>query len=184
MTLSEQKTSDLYYYYLENGFKNSVISIVNSLGISNKTFFNRYGNKNNSIRLAFKYWFKVLENRWFEIQKHCNNAIEELVMFMYTTKKTMTDEHYYYGFIQQDRKFLEDETFFKNTLISILDKGKQKFYIHDTLDVDTYSDFLLNNLFLIDVDEEKRPEMLKYVLYAALTERGMEILDETPFGNH
>ncbi len=184
MTLSGQKTAILYDFYRENGFSNSIDTIAATLNISKKTFFNRYGSKYNSIVMAFGHWFSILEGRWLEIQGHCNNAVEELVMFMYATKKTMVEERHYYDLILKERCFLKNKAFFKDTLITILGKGKQKFYVHDSLDMDMYSDFLLNNLFLIDVEEDKRPEMLRYVLSAALTERGMEILSETPFGSH
>ena len=109
MTLSGQKTAILYDFYRENGFSNSIDTIAATLNISKKTFFNRYGSKYNSIVMAFGHWFSILEGRWLEIQGHCNNAVEELVMFMYATKKTMVEERHYYDLILKERCFLKNK---------------------------------------------------------------------------
>jgi hypothetical protein len=63
----------------------------------------------------------------------------------------------------------------------VLQRGKQCFHIQEELNEETYIRFLLNNLFLIDVEEDHRPDILRYILQPALTERGMELFLETPF---
>ena len=73
------------------------------------------------------------------------------------------------------------DSFFYSVMRSVLDQGKRCFHVQDNLNVETYIQFVLNNLFLIDVEEDKRPDVLRYVLLPALTERGMELFMETPF---
>jgi hypothetical protein len=62
-----------------------------------------------------------------------------------------------------------------------LEKGKKCFHVKENLNTDAYTPFILNNMFLIDFEKDKRRETLKFILNAALTERGMELFMETPF---
>ena len=59
--------------------------------------------------------------------------------------------------------------------------GKKCFHIHEHLNNQTYITFVLNNMFLIDSEHYNKSEVLKYVLLPALTERGVELFNETPF---
>ena len=55
MSLSDAKIRELFEYYSENGFQQPTEKIVAKLNICHKTFFNRYGNKANSIEIAWQY---------------------------------------------------------------------------------------------------------------------------------
>lgn len=184
MGITEKKKKELYNFYLENGFNHSVSTISKALSISDKTFFNRYVNKSSSVEIAWDYWQELIARKWTEVRLNCNNAIEELVVFLYVIKQSKAEETHYYYYSLKNSKFLHNDSFFKKTIKSIILRCKQKFYVHEHLNSDIFTDFLLNNIFFIDAEIDKRPEFLEYVLSAALTERGRELFKETPFANH
>lgn len=181
MSLSEQKKIALYHFYLKNGFDNSIHVIANGLNISDKTFFNRYIDKENSVKIAFDYWQEICKKRWEDIKKHCNNEIEELLMFLFTIDKTRSTEPTFYNYTRNNKKFLDKHSFIFSEIFNTLLNGTRKFYIREKLNLELFTSFVLNNIFLIEVDLDNRAEVLKFILHAALTERGFEILNETPF---
>ena len=181
MSLSDAKKKDLFDYYSQNGFQQPTEKIANQLNICHKTFFNRYGNKLNSIEIAWQYWQNVCREKWHTLMAHCNHSIEALVMTLYSIYDTRFDEPHYYKLTQTHRKYLDPNSFFYSAIRTILDKGKKCFHIQENLNTETYITFLLNNVFLIDIEEEKRPEIIKFIIFPALTERGLELFMETPF---
>ena len=181
MSLSEYKIKVLYDYYSANGFQQSTDDVAKKLNICHKTFFNRYGNKAMSIEIAWQYWQEQCRKKWFDLMQHCNHSVEALTMTLFNIHEKSRTEPYYYAFTRDNRKYLQHDSFFYTSIKTVLQRGKQCFHVHENLNMDTYIHFLLNNLFLIDVEEEKRPDVLHFVLSPALTERGMELFLETPF---
>lgn len=155
--------------------------IANSLRICHKTFFNRYGNKAKSVEIAWQYWQKICREKWISLMQHCNHSVEALVVTLYHFRSMNQEEPHFYEFTRDKRRYLDTDSFFYISLKSVLERGKQCFHIHEKLNEETYIQFLLNNLFLIDVEEERRRDVLRFVLLPALTERGMELFMETPF---
>ena len=113
--------------------------------------------------------------------EHCNHSVEALTVTLYHIRAMSHEQPHYYEFTRENRKYLDHSSFFFTSIRQVLEKGKQFFHIQENLNVETYATFLLNNLFLIDTEEDKRPDVLRYVLQPALTERGMELFLETPF---
>lgn len=181
MPLSDKKQKVIFDYYSENGFRHSTEQIVQELDICHKTFFNRYGSKANSIEIAWQYWQTVCLKKWEDLMEHCNHSIEELTMTLYVIYKLRFEHPHYYDYTRSHRKYLETDSFFYSSIQKVLEKGKQCFHIHENLNIKAYITFLLNNMFLIDSEHFNKPEVLKYVLNPALTERGMELFMETPF---
>ena len=181
MPLSDTKKRELFDYYSENGFEQPTEKIAESLNICHKTFFNRYGNKSNSIEIAWQYWQGVCRKKWNTLIQHCNHSVEALTMTLYQIKDIRHEQPHYYQFTLKNRKYLEQDSFFFTAIRTILEEGKQCFHIYDDLNIETYTAFLLNNLFLIDAEEESRPDLTRYVLLPALTERGIDLFMETPF---
>ena len=181
MSLSDSKKQVLFDYYSENGFGHSTEQIVNKMHICHKTFFNRYGSKSKSIEIAWHYWQRQCKEKWNAMIAHCNHSIEELTMTLYDILEYREGEPHYYKYTRDSRKYLEKDSFFYSAIHAILEKGKQCFHIQENLDFEVYITFLLNNLFLIETDPDKRPAILRYILAPALTERGLELFMETPF---
>jgi hypothetical protein len=181
MSLSDAKIRDLFEYYSENGFQQPTEKIVAKLGICHKTFFNRYGNKANSIEIAWQYWQSQCRKKWVKLMNHCNHSVEALSVTLYHFRSMSHEEPYYYEFTRDNRRYLDRSSFFYSAMQTVLQRGKQCFHIQEELNEETYIRFLLNNLFLIDVEEDHRPDILRYILQPALTERGMELFMETPF---
>lgn len=180
MSLSDNKKQELFNYYSENGFQNSTEEIVRKMHICHKTFFNRYGNKSHSVEIAWQYWQQMCQRKWEQMAGHCNHSIEMLIMTLYNMGRSRCEEPHFFKYTRDSRKFLEKDSFFYSTLNSILDEGKQCFHINEMLNNDVYVTFLLNNLFLMDVNRDQYPDMLRYVLTPALTERGMDLFNEMP----
>lgn len=181
MPLSEKKKQVLFNYYSKNGFQNSTEQIVKELNICHKTFFNRYGTKANSIEISWKHWQNICREKWQNILDNCNHSVEELTMTIYQIVRTRYEEPHYYAFTKEKRKYLERDSIFYSLIYSVLEKGKHCFHIHEDLDLETYTPYLLNNLFLIDSDKDQKPQIMRYLLHPALTERGMDLFMETPF---
>jgi len=181
MSLSESKIRILYNYYSENGLLQPTDHIAQKLEICHKTFFNRYGNKAKSIEIAWQYWQEQSRKKWSGLMEHCNHSIEALTMTLYNINETIHNDRYFYEYTRTNRMFLRPDSYFYTSIKTVLQQGVQCFHIQENLDLDTYTQFLLNNIFLIEVDEDKRPEILRYILSPALTERGMELFLETPF---
>jgi hypothetical protein len=102
-------------------------------------------------------------------------------MTIYQIVRTRYEEPHYYAFTKEKRKYLERDSIFYSLIYSVLEKGKHCFHIHEDLDLETYTPYLLNNLFLIDSDKDQKPQIMRYLLHPALTERGMDLFMETPF---
>lgn len=180
MSLPDKKQKAIFEYYSENGFNHSTEEIVQELDICHKTFFNRYGSKANSINIAWKYWQTVCLAKWSALMEHCNHSVEELAMTLFSIEQTQNTEPHYYNYTRESRKYLEQDSFFYKALNTILEKGKQCLHIHTHLDLDLYIAFLLNNIFLINTEQDKKSDVLRYILHPALTERGMELYNELP----
>lgn len=181
MSLSELKKRELFEYYSKNGFDQATGKIVDGLDICHKTFFNRYGTKAKSIEIAWQYWQKICRDRWDALMQHCNHSVEAMVVTLYHIRAMSREEPHYYRITRDQRLYLQRDSFFYSVMRSVLEQGKRCFHVQDNLNEETYIQFVLNNLFLIDVAEDKRPDVLRYVLLPALTERGMELFMETPF---
>ncbi len=181
MSLSNSKKKELFEYYSEYGFQNPTEKIVRKLDICHKTFFNRYGNKANSIEIAWQYWQDQSKKKWDTLMMHCNHSVEALTVTLYSIRASYREEPYFFEYTRQNRKYLDPNSFFYTAIRTVLERGQKCFHVHEELNMDTYIVFLLNNLFLIDVEADLRPIVLKYVLSPALTERGMELFMETPF---
>ncbi len=181
MALNERKRKELYDFYAEHGFQNTTEIIVDHLKICHKTFFNRYGSKTRSMEIAWQYWQQICENKWKAVMENCNHSVEELMMTLYSIDKTRFEYPYYHKYTRTNRKYLEQDSFFFRAIRSILEKGKQFFHFQEELDINLYTSYVLNNLFLVDTEYDNRHGILQYLLTPALTERGMELFQETPF---
>jgi hypothetical protein len=181
MALSDNKKRELYEYYSQNGFRQPMDKIAESLEICHKTFFNRYGNKAKSVEIAWEYWQGICKKKWITLMQHCNHSVEALTVTVYHFRSMNREDPHFYELTRDKRLYLDANSFFYTALKAVLERGKQCFHIHEKLNEETYIQFLLNNLFQIDVEEERRPDVLRYVLLPALTERGMELFMETPF---
>ena len=180
MSLSDKKKQEIFEYYSENGFQHSTEQIVNKLNICHKTFFNRYGSKSKSVEIAWEYWQKICYSKWTTLMEYCNHSVEELAMTCFSIEQTRQSEPHYYKYTRDNRKYLETNSFFHKALVTTLKKGIKSFHIIENLNIEVYVAFLLNNIFLVDTEHDKKPYILRYILQPALTERGMELMRELP----
>lgn len=102
-------------------------------------------------------------------------------MTLYNMHEIRFKEPHYYEYTRETHRYLEPDSFFYSAIREVLEHGQQCFHIQEELKLEMYIPFLLNNLFLIDVEVDMRPDVLRYILMPALTDRGMELFFETPF---
>lgn len=102
-------------------------------------------------------------------------------MTMYNILQIQNEEPHYYEYTYKSKKYLETDSIFYELIRSALEKGKRCFHIVSDLDLDIYTPYLLKNLFMIDNQNDDRPQIMRFILHPALTERGMDLYMETPF---
>lgn len=178
MALAKSKTNTLFQYYLQNGFDHTVDEIAIALGVTHKTFFNRYGSKANSIQAARKYWHDLISERFRTKMLQCNHSVEELLFFVLEIQLIRKNEMVFFQFENEVRYFITDETPLKDILESILQKGIRHYHFEESIDRDSYIPFLIQNLCDYLPIAENKVQTIKYLLLPLLTERGQELLEE------
>lgn len=178
MTTSQDKIKVLYKYYLVHGFEHSVDEIAEDLGISRMTFFNRYGSKENAVRMAHDYWYQDMKKRFQEKQFQCNHSVEEILFFVGEIMNMNRVENVYLQYEREHITVLSPKLPYVSILHSIIETGIQKYQFKEDLDIDTYIRFFLYNVSNRPLMHEKQETVVRYILMPLLNERGMDLLSE------
>lgn len=178
MALSKEKKDALFQYYLSKGFDHTVDEMVTELGITHKTFFNRYGSKDESVMVARKYWHSTVSERFMSKVVFCNHSVEELMFFVLEMQYMRQIETVYFEYEYQRHSYITDETPMMDMLRSILQKGVRHYQFDGTLDVEAYAKFFIQSMLDYFPVAENKVLALYYMLSPLLNERGWELLDE------
>ncbi len=176
--LNPQKLEDIFQYYLENGFEHTTDEIVASMGVSRKTFFNRYVSKLQSVEMANAYWFSRVQERFREKILECNHPVEELLMYIWEIHYIRENEQVFFQHGRDMNLFVTEEAPFMSMLASIIQKGIRCYHFQEDINVELYSVYLLQNLSHYTFQNEDRVQIIRYMLLPLLTERGLELLDD------
>ncbi len=176
-SLYQKKIEQLYHYYMAHGFDHSVEMIAEGMGISTKTFFNRYHSKEYSLKLTFDLWMKILAKRIRERLADCNNAVEKLVLFMTEVEAIAAEKTPYYQFAVEHHLMTDVKAPFSKIVIEILQEGKQHYQVWESLDSASFSDFFLFNVFNYVIDRKFDGNLIRYLLVPAMNDRGEELMD-------
>ncbi len=174
----EEKIFDLYQFYLRYGFDHTIDQISNLMGIGRKTFYNRYKNRENSIRMALRFAHQQFVQQYEEKEVYCNHSVEELVLFVYEFQRFAKSNNYYFLYDREHGLFTTDAAPFKSLLESIIEKGRRFYHINESVDLETFFLFFFFSLSNYVIYAQKQAVLLRYILAPLLNERGLELLDE------
>ncbi len=174
----EEKIEDLYTFYLHNGFNHTIEEIADLMGIGRKTFYNRYLNRDNSIRQALQICHRQFVERFTEQRLHCNHSVEELVLFVWEFQRFAQQEKVYFQYDMENGWFYSEDAPFKSIFESVVQKGLRSYHIQEKVDMETYIDYFFVMLSQYAVNGKMSSTVLRYILTPLLNERGMELLDE------
>lgn len=176
-TTYQKKIEEIYQYYMSYGFGHSVEEIAAQMGITKKTFFNRYHSKENSAKLSFDLWMRKLAGRVRERQLACNNVVEALVVFIVEMQAIAVEETSYYTFAAEHNLMMDVKAPFAKIVMEALQAGKQHYQILESLNIPTYTTFFLFNVFHYVMDKKLDGDLVRYLLTPAMNERGMELME-------
>ena len=77
------KLEPILRYYLSEGFSHSMQEVADAVKITKKTLFNRYISKENMELCLIEYWQIQSCERMAQRIEYANNAVEELIMFLF-----------------------------------------------------------------------------------------------------
>lgn len=176
--LNQQKTYDIFHYYLKNGFDHTTDEIVAGMGISRKTFFNRYEGKAQSVEIARQYWHTVIQERFRERSLECNHPVEELLLFVWEMRNIRNTEATFFHYELEHNLFADDDSPFMSILDTLIQKGIRQYHFQEDINIPLYSTFFLHNICVevnLGLNQE---QIIRYLLLPLLTERGMELLND------
>ncbi len=179
--VKEKKLEKLYNYLNENGFELSVEAISQGIGISKKTFFNRYQHRKEMERIIQNYWRDKFKRRFEEKTEHCNNGVEIVLLFIFEILASNKNEH---TFVQQELKtnaFLASNQ--SNNFISIIKNSIENYNtslcFKNEINLDSYAYFLVYNIFYILLTNKQiQIDVIEFLLSPLLTEEGEIMLDD------
>ncbi len=183
MTLTHRKIEDLYLFYAKNGFYHTTNEIAEGMGISRKTFFNRYESKENATNIVIKEWFSRVRQRMEEKIAQSNHAVEALLQFGYELYNIKTKERLFYSFMKDHNLFISKEAPFVDLLADIIRDGISHYQFLEDVDVELYALFFMANYTHYDYADEDRSIIMQFVLSPILTERSYKLLEDVGIGN-
>ena len=178
MTLTKQKIEQLADYYLKHGFNHTTDEIVEGLGISHKTFFNRYETKDKSVELVMDNWFETIRKRFVSKAQDCNHAVEELLQFLYEIHYIDLNEHFFFKHILNHNLFISENAPFLGILRNILHHGISHYQFKEDFNVELYSVFMMNNITHYIYKHEDSGDIVNFLLSPILSTRGKTLLEE------
>lgn len=176
--LSQQKIEAIFQYYLSNGFNHTTDEITLGMGISRKTFFNRYISKAHSNTLAIQHWHSLIQERFREKAVECNHPVEEILLFIWEIHNLKEKEYSFFEYEMQKNLISSNQSPFLSMLGNIIKKGIRRYHFQEDINIELYSQYLMHNLCHYVVHNENKEQLIKYLLYPLLTERGQELLED------
>ncbi|MCR4965317.1 MAG: hypothetical protein K6A41_06635 [Bacteroidales bacterium] len=173
----QHKIEDIYHFYMTHGFDHSVEDIAMLMGISKKTFFNRYVSKLNSIKLSFDMWMRNLSEHINERLALCNNVAESLIILVVEFKKLAEEKSFFYQHAMKLNIMMDVKVPFPRIIIEVLQEGKRHYQVREDLNITAYTDFFLFNLIHYISYREIDGDLIRHLLMPALNERGLEQME-------
>ncbi|WP_234110615.1 MULTISPECIES: TetR/AcrR family transcriptional regulator [Chryseobacterium] len=186
-----QKATKLF---LKNGAKTLTMDdVAKEFGISKKTLYQMYRNKEELIEDVLAYKLQDIIKRMKELDQEFDNAVER--MFCKDTEVESAINSNNSVFIRQLRKYypaifnkhmVNFSSKFSDVLIGNIEKGRKQGYYRDGFNAELYAKFIFQIMLSYDstpffaeeeVDyEEFHDEALMMYMHAITTEKGKEIL--------
>lgn len=175
--VKEKKLEKLFTFINQHGFDLSVDNISEGIGISKKTFFNRYHHREEMERIIQNYWRDKFKQRFEEKSLLCNNGVEIILLFIFEILASNKKE---YPFIQQELKtntFLSSNQ--SNNFIFLIKNSIENYNaslcFKTDINIDLYAYFLVYNIFQLLLIH-KQVDIVEFILLPLLTEEGKIML--------
>ncbi|MDR1758455.1 MAG: TetR/AcrR family transcriptional regulator [Bacteroidales bacterium] len=169
----EQQFARLFHFLQQQGFDVPIETISKATGIMSRTLYNRYHDKDSLIREILRYW-RVNFSEQFNIKRHyCNNAIEELLLFIHDLKQEYRASPFFFQREYRAGCFFQPGTDrFMDMITCLLRENKNKDIFLPSLNEDDYALFFLFNIVNGIVRENLTENTCIFVLRAALSNEG------------
>lgn len=178
MDKSEHDIEILYRLFLVRGFKPTTQEMARTIGITKKTFFNRFRNRENVETRIQDYWRKQFKERFDIKSLECNNSIERFLLFVYELKSSAYEEMYFFKREQQNQFFFScsNSNGFIEILQGIIREGEKDGYLLLQDDIRVYAAYFFYNIADLYLRKTAKTQIIYYTLLPLLTEEGMHIL--------
>lgn len=173
---------ELFDYYLKHGFNEKPEDIAYALGISKKTFYNRYRSKDEAVKAAVGHWHQLVRQRFDSRNAACNHDVESLALFIGELKWIRANETPFYEYTVENGGFHAPGTPFPEVLQNILKRGIQHYQFKKDIRPEIYSRFLLVGLTASVQFPAHEDIFVQYLLAPLLSERGREALGDMDLG--
>jgi len=181
MIYNHSKIEPIFKYYLNSGFDRSMQEIANAVQISKKTLFNRYLSKENLEYCLIDYWQVKSCERFAQRMEHANNAVEQLMMFLFELQYCRNNEFHFFEKTKEPflRKFERANPPFIIQLEAIFETGVGEglFRFRSEPKVLAYF-FLFNALFILLSDTVVNTDYLSFLFEPVLTEKGKGVFTD------
>lgn len=194
MDLKERIIQTSTELFFENGIKRVTMDIIaETLGISKRTLYEVFKDKNDLVNECFTFILKQNEEKSKEIRKIATNTLEEMLMFymsgMANLRKCNTNyisdlRKYHPSVFERVRKHREH--IFKEEVVIALDKGMLEGLVRPDINSEIIAIMIKEQLYTI---ETEIPELRKFNLteiYETLfmsfargiaTPKGLKVID-------
>jgi len=174
-----EKLEILYRFCQEVGFHHSIEDISAGIGISKKTFFNRYQNRENMITIIREHWRSKFKERFETKSKLCNHPIEIILLFIYEIQYSHKKEYFFFQEELETEDYLlkrnEKSLFF--IIYNLINEGIERGYFQEDLEKELFCCFFLFNIFHLYI-KEYNIDLIYYLLAPLLSEWGKELLED------
>lgn len=174
-----EKLEILYKFCQEVGFAHSVEDISKGIGISKKTFFNRYQHRENMITIIRSHWHSKFKERFEAKSELCNHLIEAMLLFIYEIQYSHKKEFFFFIEEIKTGEYLSNrsETSFFSIIYNLINQGIENNYFQEDIDKELFCCFFLFNIFHLYV-KEYNIDIISYLLAPLLSEVGKELLED------
>lgn len=196
MDITEKIKSEAASLFLRYGIKSITMDdIARSLGISKKTIYQSYKDKNEIVLMVARDFLENESLRISEIYKSKSNAIEKLSMFSSMMRETFTkinanvlfDLKKYYSDAWNYYLKFKQEVFYQS-IIQLLEQGIEEGFFRKELNKEVIAKIRLEQVQWI-FDEEIFPpdqfdfkevqiQIFEHFIYGIVTPKGYELLEK------
>lgn len=178
-SIKQQKLDVLFRFCNQYGFEQTVDEITIGIGISKKTFFNRYQNREEMTKMIQQYWRELFKSRFKAKEILCNNNVEIILLFIYELQVSNRVEPF---FIKQEilsEAYLEHlkENHFIPMIRKVVIDGINNECFDANIDIDLFCHYFIYNIFKLYLIQ-MNTDLISYLLQPLLTEFGKELIED------
>ena len=181
MIYNHSKIESIFKYYLNSGFDHSMQEIASAVQVSKKTLFNRYLSKESLEYCLIDYWQIKSCERFAERIEHTNNAVEQLMMFLFELQYCRNNEFHFFEKTKEPflRKFERTSPPFITQLEAIFKTGTTEGFFQFSFELKVFAYFFLfNALFILLSNTSVNTDYISFLFEPILTEEGKMVFKD------